>query len=133
MFKNNLKIAWRNLTKNKQQTIINLLGLTVGTVSCLTILLYVFDQTGYDQHHDNADNIYRVRTVLDNVEQGGGDFVTAAAGPPIGFAIKDDFPEVKEACRIVNTDEFSVKLVRASNSRDGYYEPKSYLADSTVF
>ncbi len=133
MFKNNLKIAWRNLTKNKQQTIINLLGLTVGTVSCLTILLYVFDQTGYDQHHDNAENIYRVRTVLDNVEQGGGDFVTAAAGPPIGFALKDDFPEVKEACRIVYADEFSIKLVRASNSRDGYYEPKSYLADSTVF
>lgn len=133
MIKNYVKIAWRNLTKNKQQTIINLLGLTIGTVSCLTILIYVFDQTGYDQHHENAENMYRVRTVLDKVEPGGGDFNTAAAGPPIGFAMKDDFPEVKEACRIVYTDEFSIKLVRASNSSDGYYEPKSYLADSTVF
>ena len=133
MFKNNLKIAWRNLAKNRQQTIINLLGLTVGTVSCLTILIYVFDQTGYDQHHENAESIYRVRTVLDNVEPGGGDFVTAAAGPPIGFAMKDDFPEVKEACRIVHADEFSIKLVRATNSQDGYYEPRAYLADSTVF
>ena len=133
MFKNHIKIAWRNLTKSKQQTMINLLGLTVGTVSCLTILLYVFDQTGYDRHHDHAESIYRVRTVISGAEPGGGDFVTAAAGPPIAFAMKDDFPEVYEACRIVAMDEFGIKLVRATDSRDGFYAPKSYLADSTVF
>ncbi len=133
MFKNYLKIAWRNLTKNKQQTIINLLGLTVGTVSCLTILLYVFDQTGYDQHHENAENIYRVRTINKNTEADGSDFVTAAAGPPIAFAMKNDFPEVAEACRIVFLDEFNVNLIRATKSKNAYYEPRAYLADSTVF
>src|SRR5680860_1650559 len=104
MFKNYLKIAWRNLTKNKQQTIINLLGLTIGTVSCLTILLYVFDQTGYDEHHENAESIYRVRTFIDR--EGQEDFVSAATSPPTGPAMKADFPEVTEACRIVNNDEF---------------------------
>ncbi|RKN77983.1 ABC transporter permease [Ulvibacterium marinum] len=131
MFKNYLKIAWRNLTKNKQQTIINLLGLTVGTVSCLTILLYVFDQTGYDEHHDNAENIYRVRTFIER--DGQEDFVSAATGPPTGPAMKADFPEVIEACRIVFTDEFGIKPIRATDSEDGYYETNVYLADSTIF
>lgn len=133
MFKNYIKIAWRNLIKNKQQTIINLLGLTVGTVSCLTILLYVFDQTGYDRHHDHAESIYRVRTINKNAETNGADFVTAAAGPPIAFAMKNDFPEIVEACRIVLMDEFNVNLVQASDHENGYYEPRAYLADSTVF
>ncbi len=47
MFKNHIKTAWRNLTKNKQQTIINLLGLTVGTISCLILfglVSYVAEQ-----------------------------------------------------------------------------------------
>ncbi|MGB5820212.1 MAG: ABC transporter permease [Saonia sp.] len=131
MIKNHLKIAWRNLTKNKQQTIINLLGLTVGTVSCLTILLYVFDQTGYDQHHDNAESIYRVETVIERNGKEG--FDTAAGSPPIAFAVKEDFPEVVEATRVVLTDVFFVNLIRAANSKDAYYEPKAYLVDSTFF
>jgi len=133
MFKNYIKIASRNLTKNKQQTIINLLGLTVGTVSCLTILLYVFDQTGYDQYHENAESIYRVRTINKNTETNGEDFITAAAGPPIAFAMKNDFPEVVEACRIVLMDEFNVNLISATDHENGYYETRAYLADSTVF
>ena len=131
MFKIYLKIAWRNLSKNRQQTIINLLGLTVGTVSCLTILLYVFDQTGYDQHHENAESIYRVRTFIER--EGQEDFVSAATSPPTAFAMKEDFPEIEEGCRIVVLDEFGISPIRASNSKDGYYEPRVYLADSTVF
>ncbi len=131
MFKNYLKIAWRNLTKNRQQTVINLLGLTVGTISCLTILLYVFAQTGYDQHHDMAESIYRVETVIER--DGKESFDTATASPPIAFAIKEDFAEVEEATRVVLTDMFFISLIRSADSDEGYYEPRAYLADSTFF
>lgn len=131
MFKNHIKIAWRNLTKNRQQTLINLLGLTVGTVSCLTILLYVFAQLGYDQHHEDAASIYRVETI--NERDGKENFNTAAASPPIAFALKEDYPEVAEVGRIVLMDIFNVNLIRASESKEGYYEPRTYLADSTIF
>ncbi len=131
MFKNNLKIAWRNLAKNKQQTIINLLGLTVGTVSCLTILLYVFAQMGYDEHHGNAESIYRIETIIER--DGKESFDTGAASPPIAFAVKEDFPEVEEATRVVITDMFSINLIRAANSKEGYYEPRAYMVDSTFF
>ncbi len=131
MFKNYIKIAWRSLQKNKLQTLINILGLTVGTISCLTILLYVFDQMGYDQHHDHADSIYRVETIIER--SGKEHFDTAAASPPIAFAVKEDFPEVVEATRIVPTDIFNINLIRSAESTEGYYEPRAYLADSTVF
>ncbi len=131
MFKNYLKIAWRNLTKNKQQTIINLLGLTVGTVSCLTILLYVFAQFGYDQQHENAESIYRVETIIQR--DGKESFDTGAASPPIAFAMKEDFPEVAEATRVVLTDVFFINLIRAADSKDAYYEPRAYMVDSTFF
>ena len=131
MIKNYFKIAWRNIIKSKQQSAINLLGLTVGTVSCLIILLYIFSQTGYDSHHDSAENIYRIRTIIDR--ENNEDFNTAAAGPPIAFAMKEDFPEVIEATRIVSVDEFGISPLRVSNSPNGYYERRAYLADSTVF
>ena len=131
MYKQYLKIAWRNLLKSKQQTGINLLGLTVGTVSCLAILLYVFSQFGYDEHHENAENIFRVETVIERDGKEG--FDTAAASPPIAFAIKEDFPEVEEATRAFLTDVFFSNLISAADSKDAYYEPRVYMADSTFF
>ena len=124
-------MAWRNLGKNKKQTIINLIGLTVGTVSCLIILLYVFSQMGYDQYHDNADSIFRVETIIER--DGQDNFDSAASSPPIAFAIKKDFPEVEEATRIVYTDVFFTNLIRVTDHEEAYYEPRAYLADSTFF
>ncbi|MBC6997598.1 ABC transporter permease [Cytophaga sp. FL35] len=131
MFKNYIKIAWRNLIKNKQQTIINLLGLTMGTVSCLAILLYVFAQLGYDEHHDHSDSLYRVETVIER--DGQEPFESATSSPPIAFAMKEDYPEVEEATRVVLTDVFYSMLMRAADSEDSYYESRVYMADSTFF
>lgn len=131
MIKQYIKIAWRNLLKSKQQTSINLLGLTVGTVSCLAILLYVFAQLGYDEHHEDAASIFRVETIIER--DGAESFDTGAASPPIAFALKEDFPEVQEATRVVLTDVFNSNLIGAAGSPDAYYEPRVYMADSTFF
>ncbi len=133
MFKNYLKIAWRNLQKNKQQTLINLLGLVVGTVSCLTILVYVVDQTGYDQHHQNAASIYRITSYFDGANQNTDDIISATSSPPIAFALKEDLPEVEEATRVVLADLFFTNLIRSASTNEGFYEKRAYLADSTFF
>lgn len=132
MLKNYFKIAWRSLQKNRLQTGINLLGLTVGTVCCLSILVYVFNQLGYDDHHENADAIYRVRTIVDDPSS-SIQFNAASAGPPIAFAMKEDFPEVLEATRLVYMGEGTEDLIRSSDNNEGFYEPRGYLADATVF
>ena len=131
MFKNYIKIAWRSLQKNKLQTSINLLGLTIGTVCCLSILIYVFAQQDYDTHHDNAEAVYRVRTVINDPSTPL--FNAASAGPPIAFAMKEDFPEVVEAGRLVYMGEGTEELIRAYDSNTGFYEPRGYLADATIF
>ena len=133
MIKNYFKIAWRSLQKNRLQTIINLLGLTIGTVCCLSILVYVIEQTGYDTHFQDASSIYRVRTLIDNSGNGKSDFNSATSSPPIAFTLKQDFPEVIEACRIVHFGEGNDELIRIHGKNEGFYEPNGYLADSTFF
>ena len=64
MYATYLKLAFRNLLKNKTFSAINLLGLTTGTVCCLYILLYVQDQRSYDKHHHEAGNLFRITTEL---------------------------------------------------------------------
>ncbi len=131
MIRNYFKIAWRSLQKNKLQTGINLLGLTIGTVCCLSILVYVFAQLGYDDHHEDAESLYRVQTFIKNPD--GQTFNAASSSPPIAFAMKEDFPEVVEVARLVYMGEGTESLIRTSDSNTGFYEPRGYLADPTVF
>ena len=60
MLKNYLKIAWRNLLKNKAYSFINILGLAIGIAASVLIFLYVRDESSYDRHHAKADRIYRI-------------------------------------------------------------------------
>lgn len=130
MIRNYIKIALRSLQKNKLQTIINLLGLTVGTVCCLSIFIYVIAQFGYDQQFSDASSIYRINTSV--AEHNDGE-LTAGVSPPIAFAMKEDFPEVTEACRVVYFGEGNDGLLRNPETDESYYETRGYLADSTFF
>jgi putative ABC transport system permease protein len=62
MFRLNLKIALRNLWKNKGYTTINVLGLSVGMASCILIFLFIRFQFSYDEGYKNEDRIYRFVT-----------------------------------------------------------------------
>ncbi len=130
MFRNYVKIAWRSLQKNKLQTFINLLGLTVGTVCCLSILIYVAAQFGYDKQFSDSSSLYRINTSI--AEHNDGE-LSAGTSPPIAFSMKEDFPEVVEACRVVYFGEGNEGLLRVANSDKSYYESRGYLADSTFF
>src|SRR5215203_4316735 len=60
MIKNYLKIAWRNLMKNKVFSFINILGLTIGITVCMMIFLFIMNEFSVDKFHKNGDHIYRV-------------------------------------------------------------------------
>ncbi len=60
MLKNYLKIAFRNLIKNKSNTIINVGGLTLGVVSALVIFLVIQFDLSFDTWHKDGDRVYRV-------------------------------------------------------------------------
>ena len=80
MFNNYLKTGFRNWRKNKTFSFINLAGLSIGTLCCLYILLYVEDQYSYDRQHRDVQDLYRVNT---RFGLGGDVQARATSSPPI--------------------------------------------------
>ena len=62
MIKNHLKIAWRNIIKNKTSSIINIGGLAIGMTVAMLIGLWVWDELSYDKYHQNYDRIGQLMT-----------------------------------------------------------------------
>ncbi len=60
MIKNYLKIAWRNLIKNKASSLINVGGLAVGMAVAMMIGLWIWDELSFDKYHQNYDRIAQV-------------------------------------------------------------------------
>ena len=60
MFKNYFKIAWRNITKNKAHSFINIAGLSVGMAVAMLIGLWIWDELSFNKYHENYDRIAAV-------------------------------------------------------------------------
>ena len=95
MLKNYLKIAWRNLLKNKTFSTINILGLAIGIAAFLLIVNYLRFEYSFDNFNVNNNRIYRVPMVV--AETGGKPQTFAFTYPAVAPALKKDFPEVQEA------------------------------------
>ncbi len=94
MFKSYLKIAWRNIRRNKGFSLTNLSGLTIGMTCTILILLWVNDEWNWDKFHPNHKNIYQVM-VNRNFN---GEITTDRAVPfPLADAVKNNFPEIKHS------------------------------------
>ena len=98
MLKHYFKIAFRNLTKNKVFSLINILGLAVGMGVCLLIFQYIYFETSYDTFHTNAPNTYRVTSIAaeGGEDTGPGAWTTYA----LGVSAKEELPEIKEVVRV---------------------------------
>jgi len=97
MIQNYIKIAWRNLVRNKVSSIINIGGLAIGLACVLLIGMYVKDELGYDRFFKDANRIYRVNT---HEKTGNDEFVAGHTPPPVGAALMSNFPEVESYTRI---------------------------------
>jgi putative ABC transport system permease protein len=100
MFKNYLKIAFRNLRKHKGFTFINMFGLAVGMACVIFILLYVDFELSYDNYHDHADRIYRI---VNEQTTSNGLSYHAGVTSPLGPAVKENLPQVENMTRILRS------------------------------
>ncbi|MGN6402261.1 MAG: ABC transporter permease [Flavisolibacter sp.] len=133
MLQTYIKIAWRNLMKNKVFSFINVLGLSIGLTCCMLITLYIVHETSYDTYHKNVNSIYQLGTVFidQGVENRGAN--TAA---PLGRMLQQEYPEVTASTRILNLfrDDKTLFQVRENNGKlNSIYETKGFLADSNFF
>src|SRR4029078_13430395 len=99
MIRHYFKIALRNLGRQKVLSFINISGLSIGLACFSLFLLFAVNEFNFDRFHKNADNIYRVYrwTIAMNGQQPEGDPYLPS---PLGPAMKQDLPEVKNFVRI---------------------------------
>ena len=91
MLKNYLKIAFRNLSRQKVFSLINIVGMAIGLACGIMLSLWIFDELSFDKFHENGENIYRV---LENQSYSSQNMQVAVTPAPLAESIKGDFPEV---------------------------------------
>lgn len=124
MFKLNLKIALRNLWKNKTSSVINIIGLAVGLSACLLLLLYVSYEMRFDRHFKDADKIYQVMT---NFQDASGKITSTGTSPGngIAMAIKNKIPEIDAITRIGGGNESLIANKETSSRKvDLFADPE---------
>lgn len=126
-----LNIFYRNLKRDKLISIINAVGLIIGILSALFILEYVYYQRSYDNHHENAKDIYRV--AYNRYQNNEVLWKTANSFPPTGKWLKEHYSDVVNHARITPKNEITISYNNASGSKIIYSEDKTYYATSSLF
>ncbi|NIJ54214.1 ABC transporter permease [Dyadobacter arcticus] len=125
MLKNYLKLAFRNLVKDKFYSLINILGLTIGVTCGMLLFLYVSDELSYDRYHEKADRIYRIVSYIrepDKINK------WTSTQPPLVKTLKQDYPFVESYVRFFGRGRTMFKL-----GEKRFYEEDVYSTDSTIF
>src|ERR1700743_3209032 len=115
MLKTYLKLAYRNLIKQKAYSVINILGLTIGLASSILILLWVQNELSFDKFHQNSGQIYRVVSDFGNAK-------TAANSAGRRGGIKAQFPVIKNTVRIQPADNMLLQTgVKKFEEENAFY------------
>jgi putative ABC transport system permease protein len=126
MLKSFLLIAFRNFVKRKGYALLNVFGLAIGISCCLLIFEYVAYERSYDHFHQKADRIFRVQD--EDYQNGKMVVPCASAMPALAPALKRDFPEVENACRMVKSS-----FLLSNDARNIIFrEEKVYYADAAI-
>ena len=123
MIFNNLKSAFRYISRHKGYTFINIAGLSVGIACCLLIMLFVKSEWSFDRFHSKSDRIYRVW--LNEIYE-GKHFVNTVTPIPLAPALQSNLPEVEAVCRVFNFNG----LVKSGNNT---FNESINMVDSNFF
>lgn len=123
MFKNYLKIAWRNIIRNKLFSSINIIGLSISIACCSIIYLYVTYELSYDDYNEKGDRLFRL---VSKVQEPKKLVEFARTSPPIAERVKANFPEVSAFTRFSE----SQRLISYKGKK--LYDTKILYADSAL-
>jgi putative ABC transport system permease protein len=124
MFRNHMKIAYRNFKRHKLYSFINVFGLAIGLSICMIISLWVLRELSYERFHEKANRIYRVERELfrDNLYRRW-----PITGGLYKQALIDDFPEIENAARFWRR-EFAIK-----DHKNDHHRHEMFAVDNSVF
>ncbi|MFC1492711.1 ABC transporter permease [candidate division KSB1 bacterium] len=115
MYRNYLKIALRNIKRQKSYSLINISGLAVGLACCILMLLWVNEELNFDMFHENANELARVITKTSSSNEV---IETVRSAPAAGGVLVDRFPDIVNFTRY---RYFAGQMLG--------YEEKAYLND----
>lgn len=95
MLKNYIKIAIRNLRRNKIYSSISVLGLAIGITGATLLYLYIHDELSYDSFHEKSDRIYRIVEISPNGSRHFGQ-----TAPVLGVTLEESYPEIHDMVRL---------------------------------
>jgi putative ABC transport system permease protein len=123
MFRNYLIITWRNLTRHKLYSAINIIGLATGMAACIVILLFVSYEKSFDSMHHK--NIFRLNTAQKFTSTATSQKI-AVTMFPMGPTLKDEFPEVLNYSRVDGNKQYEMMY-----GEKRVFFPQTYFVDTT--
>ncbi len=120
------------MRKHAGTSLINVAGLAVGMACSILIMLFVFDELGYDRFHENYDRIWRVTRKWLNAD-GAVNLHLGQVAPPIGPLLKNDFPEILQAVRMIQTEGLLVNAGPTYFEEDRFFFAEESLFDVFTF
>uniref|UniRef100_UPI00404898CC ABC transporter permease n=1 Tax=Roseivirga sp. TaxID=1964215 RepID=UPI00404898CC len=96
MVKNNFKMAYRSMMRQKFYSFLNLTGLAIGMAACIFIAIFVKEELSFDKHFEDSDKIFRI---AGNLKFGDNVFNLGFVPDPMAKTVKEEFPEVENAAR----------------------------------
>ena len=127
MIRNYLRSAWRNITRHKFISFINIFGLTVGLACCLLIITYIINELSYDKFNVNADRTYRVTRIFYS-RNGEANLHLSAVAPPFGPLLKNAFPDIEKVTRILPTGTTILKYKeKLFNEKNGAFADENFF------
>jgi len=97
MLKNFFLTSWRNLTRNKVFTLLNVSGLAIGITVCLLIGIWLQRELSYDNFHPEGEKIFRVVNTFKSESES---FSQAPSGPALGLRLPQQIPSIVAGCRV---------------------------------
>ena len=121
MIKNYIKIALRNIRRNKSYAFINVAGLSLGIACSIVIFILVSYHLSFDTFHKNKDRIYRIVTEWHDEEVGH----SPAAPSPVGKAFRTEYTFAEKTSRVI---EYENALIAIAGSADKKFKEENGVA-----
>jgi putative ABC transport system permease protein len=127
MFKNNLKIAWRHLIKDRQFTLLNILGLSSGLACALLIYLWVNDELSFDKFNEKDSQLYQL---MERRKSDGQVGVSDESSGLLGQTLKIQMPQIEYAAAVAPPDwwqKFTLTAGDKNIKATGQYSGRDYF------
>ena len=122
MFRTNLKIAWRNLIKDRQFTVLNVAGLSAGLACALLIFLWVQDELNFDKFLANNDRLYQL---VEHQNSNGNIGISDGSSGLLSEAVAHQSPEVEYASPLAPPGWFQ-KFTLSVNDKNIKFQKKHH-------